>query len=269
MTALTQALGDGAVIARRNVIKNQRVPDVLVSSTVAPIVFILLFAYVFGSAIDVPGSGYREYLIAGILVQSMLFTASNTAVGLADDLKKGVVDRFRSLPISQSAVLVGRTTSDLINNVIVLTVMAITGLLVGWRIRSSALDAVMGFALLFLFAYAASWLMAVVGLMVRSTEVLANVILMTILPLTFISNAFVPTEGLPGPLRVMAEWNPISAVVQASRELFGNTAPQAAAVQSEAWPLQNAVPASLLWIAVLLIVFVPLAIHRYQKAVSR
>ncbi|WP_106396522.1 ABC transporter permease [Actinocorallia populi] len=268
MATLTRSLGDGMVIAKRNVIKNQRVPDVLIFSTIAPIVFMLLFAYVFGSAIDVPGTGYREFLVVGIMVQTILFTASNTAVGLSEDLQKGVIDRFRSLPIARSAVLVGRTTSDLANIAIVMVVLTATGLLVGWRIRGSLTDAVAAYALMFAFAYAASWMMSVAGLLVRSPEVLANVSFMAILPFTFISNVFVPSQGLPSVLRVLAEWNPVSAVAQATRELFGNT-PPAGVAQSGAWPMENAVAASLIWTAVLLIVFVPLASHLYKKAASR
>jgi ABC-2 type transport system permease protein len=266
MSAAVKAVSDGMVVAKRNLIKIKRVPDLLVFSTLSPIMFVLLFAYVFGSAIAIPGVSYREFLMAGIFAQTVLFGATITGSGLALDLQKGIVDRFRSLPMARSAVLVGRTTSDLANNVIVILVMSVTGLIVGWRIRSSVLEALAGFGLLLLFAYAFSWVMAVVGLAVRSPEVFNNASFIAVFPLTFIANTFVATNNLPGPLKVMAEWNPISAVTQAVRELFGNTG---TAPPPDAWPLQNPVLTSLVWIAILLVVFVPLSIHRYKKAVSR
>jgi len=267
MNALVTTFGDGAVVAKRNLIKIKRVPDLLVFSTLSPIMFVLLFAYVFGSAIQVPGVSYREFLMAGIFAQTVIFGATITGSGLAQDIQRGIVDRFRSLPMARSAVLVGRTTSDLVNNVIVIIVMSITGLLVGWRIHSSFLEALAGFGLLLLFAYGLSWAMAVVGLAVRSPEVFNNASFMVVFPLTFIANTFVDAGTLPGPLRVFAEWNPISAVTQAARELFGNVNP--AVPTSDALPLRYPVVTSLLWVVVLLLVFVPMAIHRYKKAVSR
>lgn len=267
MNALLQSLGDGAVVAQRNLIKIKRVPDLLIFATLSPIMFVLLFGYVFGSSIEVPGMSYREFLIAGIFTQTVIFGAVITGVGLADDIQKGIVDRFRSLPMARSAVLVGRTTSDLSHNLIVLVVMAGTGLAIGWRIRTSFAEALAGFALLLLFAYACSWVMAVVGLSVASPEVVNNAAGMLTFPLAFVANTFVPSHNLPGPLRVFAEWNPVSAVTQATRELFGNTS--SAYPVSQSWPMQHALATSLLWIAAILLVFVPLAVHRYKKAVSR
>ncbi len=267
MNAAVKSIGDGIVIAKRNLIKVKRVPDLLVFSTASPIMFVLLFAYVLGSGITIPGMSYREFLMAGIFAQTMIFGATITGSGLAQDLQRGIVDRFRSLPMSQSAVLVGRTTSDLANNVIVIVIMSITGLLVGWRIRSSFLEALAGFALMLAFAYAFSWAMAVIGLAVRTPEVFNNASFIAVFPLTFIANTFVSTSNLPGPLKVVAEWNPVSALVQAVRELFGNVSPLAPA--PEALPLQHPVIATVGWIVVLLVIFVPLAIHRYKKAVSR
>ncbi|WP_199443253.1 ABC transporter permease [Umezawaea beigongshangensis] len=267
MNGFAQALGDGAVVAKRNLIKIKRVPDLLVFSTLSPIMFVLLFAYVFGSAIEVPGVDYREFLMAGIFSQTVLFGATITGSGLAEDIQKGVIDRFRSLPMARSAVLVGRTTSDLVNNALVIVVMSLTGLVVGWRIHSSVWEALAGFGLLLLFAYAFSWGMAIVGLVVRSPEVFNNASFIAIFPLTFVANTFVGTANLPGVLKTVAEWNPVSAVTQAARELFGNTNP--AVPPPDAWPLRHSVLASLLWIAVFLVVFVPLAIRQYRRAVSR
>ena len=267
MSAFTAAMGDGAVVAKRNLIKIKRVPELLVFTTLQPIMFILLFAYVFGSAIDTGTVNYREFLIAGIFAQTVVFGATLTGVGLADDIQKGVIDRFRSLPMSRSAVLVGRTTSDVLNNVLVITVMSLTGLVVGWRIRTSILEALAGFLLLLLFAYAISWVMAYVGLLVPTPEVVNNASFIVIFPLTFIANTFVPAEGLPGPLRVIAEWNPVSAVTQAARELFGNIGPGVR--EPDVWSLQHPVLYTLIWVVLILAVFVPLAVRQYKRAASR
>jgi ABC transporter DrrB family efflux protein len=267
MNAVLMAATDGTTIAKRNMIKIKRVPDLIVFTLLSPVMFVLLFAYIFGSSIEIPGMSYREYLIAGIFTQTVIFGASWTGLGLAEDMQKGIIDRFRSLPMAPSAVLTGRTSSDVLINVISLVVMSITGLLVGWRINSSALEALGGFALLLVFAYALSWVMAVVGLWIRTPEVYNNASFMVIFPLTFVANTFVDTSQLPPVLQTIANWNPVSAVTQATRELMGNTSP--AMPVPDAWPMQNAILASLLWTALILVVFVPLAIKRYQKAVSR
>ena len=267
MSGLAGALSDGAVVAKRNLIKIKRVPELLVFTTLQPIMFILLFAYIFGSAIDTGGVSYREFLIAGIFAQTVIFGATLTGAGLADDMKKGIIDRFRSLPMSRSAVLVGRTTSDVLNNVLVIAVMSMTGLVVGWRIRTSFLEALGGFLLLLLFAYAISWIMAWVGLLVPSVEVVQSASFIVIFPLTFIANTFVPSENLPTVLRTIAEWNPVSAVTQAARELFGNLPP--GAPEPGTWALQNPVVYTLLWVVGILLVFVPLSVQQYKRAASR
>ena len=262
-----KALSDGAIVAKRNLIKIKRVPDLLVFTTLSPIMFILLFAYVFGSAINIPGMSYREFLIAGIFAQTVIFGSTITGAGLADDLQKGIIDRFRSLPMSRSAVLVGRTTSDVVNNVLVIVIMSATGLVVGWRIRSSVVDAAVGFLLLLGFAYAFSWVMAFVGLLVPTPEVVNNASFIVIFPLTFVANTFVPTNGFPPVLRTVANWNPVSALTQAVRQLFGNTSPQFHVPND--WSLQHPVFYTLIWIWILLIVFVPLSIRQYRLATSR
>lgn len=264
-----KALVDGAIVAKRNLIKIKRVPDLLVFTTVSPIMFILLFAYVFGSAISAPAPGvsYREFLIPGIFTQTVIFGATITGAGLAEDIQKGIIDRFRSLPISRAAVLIGRTGSDVVNNIIVIVIMSLTGLLVGWRIHSSALEAVGGFLVLLLFAYAISWLMAWVGLLIPTPEVVNNASFMVIFPLTFVANTFVPTAGFPGPLRAIANWNPVSSVTEAARQLFGNTDPRAP--QPQDWSLQHPVLYSLVWVVVILLIFVPLARLQYRRAASR
>jgi ABC-2 type transport system permease protein len=267
VSALTEAASDTVAITKRNLIKIKRIPDLLVFTTLQPIMFVLLFAYVFGSAIKVPGVGYREFLIAGIFAQTVVFGGTFTGYSLAEDLQKGVIDRFRSLPMAPSAVLFGRTLSDIAINTISLSVMALTGLLVGWRIHSSVPEAIAGFALLLLFAHAISWLMATVGLTVRAPEVVNNAAFMVIFPLTFIANTFVPSNNLPGPLKAFANWNPVSAVTQAARELFGNTSPALPA--PDAWSMQHPVLYTLFWVALILAVFIPLSVRQYRRAASR
>ncbi|MEP6760130.1 MAG: ABC transporter permease [Sporichthyaceae bacterium] len=267
MSAVTEAAADAYVITKRNLIKVKRVPDLLVFTTLSPIMFVLLFAYVFGSAINVPGVSYREFLIAGIFAQTVVFGSTFTGYSLAEDLQKGIIDRFRSLPMAPSAVLFGRTLSDVVNNVISLVVMTLTGLLVGWRIRSSFLDAVVGYLVVLLFAYAISWVMAYVGLLVRTPEIVNNASFIVIFPMTFIANTFVPTNNLPGPLKAFANWNPVSSVTQAAREQFGNTSPKFP--PPDVWALQHPVPYTLIWVALILAVFIPLSIRQYRRAASR
>ena len=205
--------------------------------------------------------------MGGIFVQTVIFGATITGSGLADDMKKGIIDRFRSLPMARSAVLIGRTTSDLLNNTLVVVIMGLTGLLVGWRVRTSFLEGLAGFLLLLAFAYAISWVMATVGLSVSSVEVVNNASFLVIFPLTFIANTFVGIDGLPGPVKTFAEWNPVSAVTHAVRQLFGNLPSES--VASDAWPLQNPVLASIIYIALILAIFIPLAVNQYKKAASR
>jgi ABC-2 type transport system permease protein len=267
MSSLGQAVADGATITRRNLIKVKRVPDLIVFATLSPIMFVLLFVYVFGSAIPIQGIDYAEFLLPGILAQTVVFGSTITGASLADDLQKGLIDRFRSLPMSRSAVLVGRTVADLGLNAISIAVMVVTGLLVGWRVRSSVVEAIGGFLLLLLFAYAISWVMATVGLLVRTPEVVNNASFIVIFPLTFIANTFVPTNNFPAVLKTIADWNPVSAVVQAARQLFGNTAPILQA--SDAWSLQHPVLYTLIWVLILLAVFMPLSVRIYQRTATR
>ncbi|KZM69271.1 ABC transporter [Nocardia terpenica] len=258
---------DSLTIAKRNIIKIRRVPDVLIFSTLSPIMFVLLFAYIFGSAIQVEGTSYREFLIAGIFAQTAVFGATFTGTSLAEDMQRGIIDRFRSLPMAPAAVLVGRTVADVVINLVSLVVMSLTGLIVGWRIRGSLLDAVLGYVLLLLFAYAISWMMALVGLTVRAPEVFNNASFMVIFPLTFIANTFVPSAKLPTPLRVVADWNPVSAVTQATRDLFGNISPLAPA--PDVWSMRHPVATTLLWVVVILVVFVPLSLRQFKRSVGR
>ena len=273
MSSIAQTVGDGAVVAKRNLIKIKRVPDLLVFSTLSPIMFVLLFAYIFGGAVNLGGTGgvdpalYRQFLIAGIFAQTVVFGSTITGTSIAEDLQKGVLDRFRSLPMSGSAVLVRRTAADVVNNVIAIAVMGLTGLVVGWRIRTSLWEGLLGLVILLVFAYAISWLMALVGLTVRTPEVVNNAAFIIIFPLTFCANTFVPLESFPAPLRRFAEWNPVSAVTQAARELFGNTVPGAKV--PDVWSLQHPVAYAIIWAVAMLMIFVPLSIRMYRHAASR
>lgn len=266
MRQVALAFADGAVVAKRNLIKIRRIPELLIWTLMSPIMFVVLFAYVFGSSIEIPGMNYREYLIAGIFAQTVIFGSTFTGAGLAEDMTKGIIDRFRSLPMARSAVLVGRTVSDIVYNSTSILVMVITGLIVGWRIRTSILEALGGFLLLLLFAFAISWIMAYVGLKVASVEVVNNASFMFIFPMTFIANTFVRSELLPGPLQTFAEWNPVSALAQAVREAFGNTGNLP---QPDVWSLENPIAYTIIWVGIILAIFVPLSIRQYNKAATR
>jgi ABC transporter DrrB family efflux protein len=234
---------------------------------IQPLMFVLLFAYVFGGSIDIPGGSYREFLIAGIFAQTVVFGATFTGAGLAEDLQKGLINRFRSLPMSRSAVVAGRTASDVVYNVFSIIVMSIAGLIVGWRIRGSFLDALIGYALLLFFSYAFSWVMACVGLLVPTPEVVNNASFIILFPLTFIANTFVPSDNLPSGLRTIAEWNPISALTHAVRVQFGNI--PAGTPEPTSWPLQNSILYSMVWAIALIAIFAPIATQLYQRAGTR
>ena len=266
MRRVALALADGGVVAKRNLIKIKRVPEILIWTLMSPIMFVVLFAYVFGSSIVLPGMDYREYLIAGIFAQTVIFGSTFTGAGLAEDITKGIIDRFRSLPMARSAVLIGRTGSDIVYNSTSIAVMTITGLLVGWRIRTGALEAIGGFLLLLAFAYAISWIMAYVGLKVSSVEVVNNASFMFIFPMTFIANTFVLATELPGPLRTFAEWNPVSSLAQAVREAFGNTGN---IPEPTVWSLDNPIAYTCIWVVIILAVFIPLSVRQFNKAASR
>lgn len=266
-SALSRWFSDGWITTRRNLIKIKRVPDILVFTTLQPIMFVLLFTYVYAGVIDIPGSTYTEFIMAGIFAQTVVFGSTYSGSAMANDLKDGIIDRFRTLPMSPSSVLVGRTNGDLLINTISMIVMMTTGFIVGWRIRSSPLEAVAAVALLLLFAYALSWVMAFIGMSVRSPEVINNVSFLILFPLTFLSNAFVPSDTLPTPLRIFAEYNPVSALVQSARELFGNV-PEGAPT-SDVWTQQNPELTVLIGIAIMLVIFVPASIRKFRQISTR
>ena len=222
---MSTLVNDSMTIVRRNLIKIRRVPDLLVFTTLQPIMFVLLFGFVFGSIAGGDGQGYREFMMAGIFAQTVVFGGTFTGFGMAEDMQKGVIDRFRTLPMHPSAVLVGRTLSDVVNNVISLIVMALTGLLIGWRVRNGVVDGVLGFLLLLMFGFALIWLGIWVGSLMRTVEAVQGFMFTVMFPLTFVANTFAPTESMAAWLRPIAEWNPVSALTQACRELWGNGPP--------------------------------------------
>ena len=257
---------DSWVMAERNLITIRRVPTLLVSATVQPLMFVFLFAYVFGATFG--GGSYREYLMAGIFTQTVAFNAAFTTVGLAGDLQDGIVDRFRSLPMSRIAVVLGRTVSDLTVSVISVAVMALCGLAVGWRIRGGFWDAVVAFGVVLLFGFAMSWVGALTGLMAKTVEVAQSVGFVWLFPVTFLSSAFISAQSLPGPLRAIAEWNPVTAVATACRQLFDNPAPALFPVAS-GWVADHAVAYSIGSSLVILVVFATLSVLRYRHVASR
>ena len=263
---LSMWYADGWTVTKRNLIKINRSPDMLVFAVIQPIMFVLLFSQVYAGAISVQGTDYVQFLMAGIFAQTVVFGSTFSGSAMAQDLKEGIIDRFRSLPMSSSAVLIGRTNSDLVLNTISMVIMMGTGLAVGWRVNSSAPEFLAGIGLLLLFSYAFSWVMALLGMSVKSPEVINNASFLILFPLTFVSNAFVPSDTLPTPLRIFAEWNPVSSLVQAARQLFGN---EGTAPVPDIWTMQNPIATVLIGISVMLLVFVPLCIRKFASISSR
>jgi len=223
--------------------------------------FVLLFSFVFGHVIHVPGGSYREYVIAGILVQTLGFGLMGPGVSIATDLGEGVVDRLRSLPISRTAYLMGHMAAEMAATALAITVLTLSGLLVGWRIHTDIPHAVAGFALLFLFAFAMLWMGTLIGVMVRSPDAVQGFAFMVIFPLTFLANTFVPADGLPSALRDVSNWNPFSAMTAAARTLFGNPV---AMPEGAPWPMVHPVVSALMWCIALLALAIPLTVHRFR-----
>lgn len=257
MRALAFAVSDTLVLARRSLLRIPRQPDLLLGFTVQPVMFVLLFVYVFGGAIETPGFDYVDFLMPGIIVQTMAFGGFVTALGLSEDLKKGLIDRFRSLPMSRAAVLTGRTLADVATNAVQLVVMLAVGFAVGFRFATGVPDIVAGIALLFLIGYAFSWVFAFIGLASSSPEASNAYGFIIILPLTFASSAFVPVASMPSWLQAFAERNPITIMVDATRALFLGT------------PAGNDIWLAILWSLGLIGVFGALATWRYRRAVGR
>jgi len=263
---LVGAVRDSFVVTKRNLIRMTRIPEIIIFGLVQPIMFVVLFSYVFGGSVTVNGSsnpaGYREFLMAGIFAQTVTFATAGAGAGIADDMHKGVIDRFRSLPMTRGAVLTGRTIADLVQTTFTVLVLAVVGVLVGWRIHNGIPKAIGAFALLLLLGYAFSWIGALIGLSVRTPEAATSGGLIWLFPVTFVSIAFVSAAQMTPWLRHVAEWNPFSATVQACRELFGNPGVSSSA----SWPMQHPVIASVAWSLVILLVFRTLAVRRYRSA---
>ena len=253
---------DTVVYAGRNLQHIRRLPEKLLDVTLQPIMFVLLFAYVFGGAIGVPGGNYREYLIGGILVQSIAFGMVGPSTSIATDLQEGVIDRFRSLPAKRSAYLSGHFLAELGGQALAISILLASGLIVGWRTHTNVLHVAAALLLLLLFAAAMVWIGTLIGLLVRTPDAVMGVGFTVVFPLTFLSNAFVPTFTLPDVLRHVAEWNPVSVLVAAVRELFGNSNGQIAGPHG--WPLEHSVPLAFASCLVILAIVVPLSLRRYR-----
>ena len=254
---MRRLVSDTLVIAERNLVRITRAPDLLLAFTVQPVMFVLLFRYVFGGAIETPGYDYADFLIPGIIVQNIAFGGFVTAIGLNEDLTKGLIDRFRSLPMARPAVLAGRTLSDVATNLLSVCVLVATGLIIGFSFHASAFEVVAGFGLLLLFGYAFSWVFALVGMSVSSPEAANSFGFIAVFPLTFISSAFVPTQSMPDALQAFADVNPFTIVVNAMRALWLGA------------PAGNYVWGAVVWALAIIAVFAPLAVARYRRTAAR
>ncbi|MER7173024.1 ABC transporter permease [Streptomyces mesophilus] len=268
---LSGSVRDSLVVAKRNLIRMARIPEMILFGIIQPVMFVVLFTYVFGGSIAIPGAGvsadaYKEFLMAGIFAQTVTFATAGAGAGIADDMHKGLIDRFRSLPMARGAVLTGRTLADSVQTAITLLVLAIVALLVGWRTHENIGSVLFGFVLLLLLGYAFSWIGALIGLSVRTPEAATSGGLIWLFPLTFISNAFVPVNGMPSFLQHVAEWNPFSATVAAARQLFGNTIEGVPKSVTGAWPMEHPIWASIIWSVLIILVFRTLAVRKYRNA---
>ncbi|MET9444003.1 ABC transporter permease [Streptomyces sp. NPDC006610] len=265
---LGQSVRDSLVVAKRNLIRMSRIPEMIIFGLFQPVMFVVLFSYVFGGSMNIGGTTdpgvYREFLMAGIFAQTVTFATAGAGAGIAEDMHKGLIDRFRSLPMARGAVLTGRTLADLVQTALTLMVLAIVALLVGWRTHTSAGEVLAAFLLLLLMGYAFTWIGALIGLSVRTPEAATSGGLVWLFPVTFVSNAFVDSDKMTPWLRHIAEWNPFSATVQACRELFGNPGVST----SDAWPMAHPVWASLIYSAVIIVVFRTLAVRKYRSAAA-
>jgi ABC-2 type transport system permease protein len=258
---IAQGLTDGLLVAWRNLKRIPRIPELAIFAVLQSIIFVLLFAVVFGGAIQIPGGGdYTVFLMPGIFAQTIVFASATTALGMADDVNKGIIDRFRSLPMSRSAVLTGRTFSDVVYNAGILVVLMATGFVIGWRVDGVA-GLIAGFALLLFFAYGMAWLGVWIGLNVPSVEVGQQVIFIVLFPLTFLSNVFVPGSSLPTWLQPVAEWNPTSTLSAALRELWGNPSPPTSTSLASTEPAL----VTIAWVFVIIAIFAPLGVRRYRS----
>ena len=261
--SVRRAFNDGLVVCWRNLKRIPRIPELAIFAIIQSIMFVLLFAFVFGGAIPLPGGeSYNAYLMPGIFAQTIVFAAATTAIGMCDDINKGIIDRFRSLPMARSAVLTGRTSSDVVYNAGILIVLMLTGLLVGWTVNTGFVALLEGIALLLLFAFAMAWIGVWLGLSVPTVEVAQQVSFTVIFPITFVSNVFVPIERLPTWLQPIAEWNPTSTLTASLRQIWGNPNPYPA---GSSLASTEPVLVTLGWVVVILAIFAPLGVRRYRS----
>jgi ABC-2 type transport system permease protein len=259
---MRHALRDGLVLGWRYLKRVPRIPELAIFAIIQSIMFVLLFAFVFGGAIPLPGGGsYREFLMPGIFAQTIAFAAGTTAIGMADDMAKGIIDRFRSLPMARSAVLSGRSVSDVVYNAGILAVLMVTGYLVGWTWHSGLVELAAGVGLLLLFAFAMSWVGVYLGLSVPSVEVGQQAIFTFLFPIVFVSNVFVPPATLPDFLRPIAEWNPVSVLTASLRSLWGNPNP----FVGNGLPAEQPILVTLFWVVIILAIFMPLGVRKYRS----
>ena len=259
---MRQTYADTLVITWRNLKRIPRIPELAIFAILQSIMFVLLFAFVFGGAIPLPGGGsYREYLMPGIFAQTIVFAAATTAVGMRDDLNKGLLDRFRSLPMARSSVIIGRIVADVVYNAGILVVLMISGYVVGWRVNTGIVELLAGIGLLLLFALAMTAIGVWLGLVVPSVEVAQQVSFTVLFPITFISNVFVPPQSLPEFLQPVAEWNPVSTLTAATRELWGNPNPYVGSGLAGQQPAL----VTVLWVIVIIAIFLPAGVRRYQS----
>jgi ABC-2 type transport system permease protein len=250
------------VMTRRNIIHVRREPAQLSDVTAQPVLFTMLFIFVFGAGIKIAGGSYKDFALAGLLVLNLTTSATGTAVGISSDLSTGVIDRFRTLPIWRSSILVGRSIADLLAATLCIAIVAITGLAIGWRPDASIISVLGGFGVALLFSYAVSWGLACLGIVSPGPESAQGIGLLVLFPLAFVSNSMVPTQGMPTILRVIADWNPVSSVAAALRNLFGNPNPSSTI---HAWPMQHPVVAAIGWSLLMLVVSVPLASFLFRR----
>ncbi len=258
--------GDTWVVARRGLLHIRRQPEALADVTIQPVMFVLLFANVFGGAITVEGGNYREFLMGGIFAQTIVFGAFGVAISLAYDRTNGAVDRFRSLPMARGSVLAGHAVSSFLRAMLPIILMSLCGLIVGWRIHSSVGEAIGGYALMLGFSFAIIWVGVLLGSLLPTPESVQGVGFVAIFPVTFIASTFVPVDSLPGVLRTIAEWNPVTSVAEALRRLFGN--PAASFGVDAPWPIRHSILYSVLWIVGIVVVCAPLAVRAYQRTIS-
>jgi ABC transporter DrrB family efflux protein len=260
------AVRDTWVVAKRGLVHIRRQPEALADVTVQPVMFVLLFAFVFGNAIEVEGGGYREFLMGGIFAQTIVFGAFGVAIGLAYDRSNGAIDRFRSLPVARGAVLGGHAVASLLRQLLPIVLMSVCGLIVGWTIDTSVAEAAAAYALMIAFSFAVVWIGVLLGALLPTPEAVQGVAFTVIFPITFVASTFVPLDTLPEPLRTFAAWNPVTSMSESLRELFGN--PTADFGDDPPWPVEHAIPYTCAWIVGIVLVCAPLAVRAWQRTIA-